>query len=117
PLAFANGITLLNESAENGDFYVSADHQRLKQVLLNLISNAIKYNRTGGSVTVSCGKVDQNRIRVAVTDTGLGIPAEKQDQLFQPFNRLGIESSQIQGTGIGLTITKSLIETMSGQIG
>lgn len=117
PLAFANGITLLNESAENGDFYVSADHQRLKQVLLNLISNAIKYNRTDGSVTVSCGKVDQNRIRVAVTDTGLGIPAEKQDQLFQPFNRLGIESSQIQGTGIGLTITKSLIETMSGQIG
>lgn len=117
PLAFANDIALLSECAESNDFYVSADHQRLKQVLLNLISNAIKYNRAGGSVTVSCSKVDQNRIRVTVTDSGLGIPAEKQDQLFQPFNRLGIEGSQIQGTGIGLTITKSLIETMSGQIG
>ncbi|MDC8446405.1 MAG: ATP-binding protein [Nitrosomonas sp.] len=117
PLAFVNDIALLNECTERSDFYVNADHQRLKQVLLNLISNAIKYNRAGGKVTVSCGRIDQDRIRVTVTDTGIGIPEEKQDQLFQPFNRLGIEDSQIQGTGIGLTITKSLIETMSGQIG
>lgn len=117
PLAFANDIALLSECAESNDFYVSADHQRLKQVLLNLISNAIKYNRAGGKVTVSCSKIDQGRIRVAVTDSGFGIPEEKQNQLFQPFNRLGIEDSQIQGTGIGLTITKSLIETMGGQIG
>lgn len=117
PLAFANDIALLCECAEHNDFYVRADHQRLKQVLLNLISNAIKYNRAGGKVTVSCGKIDQDQIRVTVTDSGFGIPEEKQDQLFQPFNRLGIEGSQIQGTGIGLTITKSLIETMNGQIG
>jgi signal transduction histidine kinase/ActR/RegA family two-component response regulator len=117
PLAFANDIALLSECTESSDFYVSADHQRLKQVLLNLISNAIKYNRAGGKVTVSCGRIDHDRIRVTVTDSGVGIPREKQDQLFQPFNRLGIEDSQIQGTGIGLTITKSLIETMGGQIG
>lgn len=117
PLAFANDIALLSECAESNDFYVRADHQRLKQVLLNLISNAIKYNRAGGKVTVSCSRIDQSRIRVTVADTGFGIPEEKQDQLFQPFNRLGIEDSQIQGTGIGLTITKSLIEAMSGQIG
>jgi len=117
PLAFANDIALLSECTERSDFYVNTDHQRLKQVLLNLISNAIKYNRAGGKVTVACSRIDQDRIRIAVADSGFGIPKEKQDQLFQPFNRLGIEDSQIQGTGIGLTITKSLIETMGGQIG
>lgn len=117
PLAFANDIALSSECTESGDFYVSADDQRLKQVLLNLVSNAIKYNRIGGKVAVSCGRINPGWIRIAVTDSGLGIPEEKQGQLFQPFNRLGIEDSQIQGTGIGLTITKSLVEIMGGQIG
>ncbi len=117
PLAFANNIALLNACAQNDSYYASADYQRLKQVMLNLVSNATKYNHTGGSVAVSCDRINPGWIRISVTDSGFGIPREKWSQLFQPFNRLGIEDSQIQGTGIGLTITKSLIEIMDGRIG
>lgn len=96
---------------------VKADRLRLKQVLFNMVSNAIKYNREGGSVSVLCQPVEGNRVRITVADTGLGIPAEQQDLLFMPFERLGRESGKIEGTGIGLAICKSLIEAMDGKMG
>jgi len=95
---------------------VLADYLRLKQVLLNLASNAIKYNRHGGSLTIDCQSNDNHKLSIAVTDTGTGIPEEKRAAVFQPFDRLGSENSDIEGTGIGLTITKQLIEAMNGCI-
>lgn len=96
---------------------MTADRRRLLQILNNLISNAIKYNRAGGSVTVSCSNLDRQSLRISVTDTGQGIPPEKRLQLFQPFNRLGAEMGAMTGTGIGLVITKQLVERMGGRIG
>jgi len=96
---------------------VKADYTRLKQVLLNLLSNAVKYNRNGGTVTLACVETPDNMIRVLVSDTGEGISEEDQACLFEPFNRLGKESGEIEGTGIGLTVTKQLIEAMGGKIG
>jgi signal transduction histidine kinase len=86
-------------------------------VLLNLLSNAIKYNVDGGNVVVDLQSINSNSARIYVKDTGLGIPAEKLEELFQPFNRLNAENSGIEGTGIGLTITKSIVELMGGKIG
>jgi CheY-like chemotaxis protein len=85
--------------------------------MINLLSNAIKYNRDGGIVTVSCVKSGEHRVRVSVTDTGNGLTPKQLAQLFQPFNRLGQESSSKEGTGIGLVVTKQLIELMDGSIG
>lgn len=95
---------------------VRADEQRLLQVILNLTSNAIKYNRMGGSVTVTAALAD-GRVRIAVTDDGSGIPKEKAEQLFIPFQRLGAEFTKIEGTGIGLALSKRLVEAMDGAIG
>ena len=81
------------------------------------MSNAVKYNRDGGAVTVEVEETDDGMVRLSVVDTGPGIPVEKQDQLFEPFNRLGAKDSKIEGTGIGLTITKQLVELMNGRIG
>lgn len=92
-----------------------ADPLRLKQVLLNLLSNAVKYNRDGGRVTVSVGG-DAAQVRITVADTGRGLSASQLDKLYQPFNRLGLESAPIEGTGIGLTITLKLVEQMGGQL-
>jgi len=99
------------------DKYVFADNFRLKQVLLNLLSNAVKYNRNNGLVTVQCQDMPSGRLRITVKDTGYGIPQEKLSQLFQPFNRLGAESGNIEGTGIGLVITKRLVNMMNGEMG
>jgi signal transduction histidine kinase/CheY-like chemotaxis protein len=96
---------------------VHADRTRLKQILINLLSNAIKYNKPAGSVTVQCMAQPLERIRICVTDTGEGLAAEKIAQLFQPFNRLGQENNAVEGTGIGLVMTKRLIELMGGEIG
>lgn len=96
---------------------VTADRVRLLQVLNNLISNAIKYNRENGSVTVSCSYPDSRWVRISVTDTGYGISSDKLAQLFQPFNRLGAEMGVTEGTGIGLVITRRLVERMGGSIG
>jgi signal transduction histidine kinase/CheY-like chemotaxis protein len=98
-------------------YFVRADRTRMKQVLINLLSNAIKYNKVGGSVVVDYVTSIPGRIRICVTDSGEGLPAEKMTQLFQPFNRLGQEASGEEGTGIGLVTTKRLIELMGGSIG
>jgi len=96
---------------------VNADRTRLKQVLLNLLSNAVKYNREHGAVIVECTPGDNGRIRVAVQDTGAGLTPEQLRSLFQPFNRLGLDKSTIEGSGIGLVLTKRLVELMGGTIG
>jgi len=97
--------------------YIHADQTKVKQVLINLLSNAIKYNRAGGTVVVQCAMSGANRLRVSVKDTGVGMAPEQLAQLFQPFNRLGQESGTIEGTGIGLVVTKRLVELMGGVIG
>jgi PAS domain S-box-containing protein len=100
-----------------GDLYVKADRTRVKQILLNLLSNAIKYNRVGGHVDVRCRLDDQERVRISFQDTGEGLGPDKLAQLFQPFNRLGQEAGVEQGTGIGLVVSKRLVELMGGSIG
>ncbi|CAN5353586.1 hypothetical protein BH11PSE11_BH11PSE11_22330 [soil metagenome] len=98
-------------------YYVHADRTRVKQVMINMLSNAIKYNRDGGEVTVECGMSGEHNVRVSVTDTGAGLAPDQLAQLFQPFNRLGQEFSSEEGTGIGLVVTKQLAELMGGVIG
>jgi PAS domain S-box-containing protein len=99
--------------------FVLADRIRLKQVLINLLSNAIKYSQPGGAVVVEClpGTPERARTRISVRDSGAGLPPEKLAQLFQPFNRLGMENSSEEGTGIGLVMSKILVEMMGGSIG
>ena len=98
-------------------YFIQADRVRVKQVFVNLLSNAIKYNNNSGSVTVRCTLKAKDRIRICIEDTGEGISAENMAQLFQPFNRLGKESSAQEGTGIGLVVTKRIVELMGGAIG
>jgi len=97
--------------------FINADRTRVKQVVINLLSNAIKYNRADGSVIVDCIAGSAQNIRINIRDTGLGLSPEKLGQLFQPFNRLGQESSAEEGTGIGLVVTKRLVELMGGTLG
>jgi signal transduction histidine kinase len=96
---------------------VMADYYRFKQVLINLLSNAVKYNRVGGSITVSCEPSEAGRLRVAVTDTGHGIAPELIDRVFVPFDRLDAEARGVEGTGIGLSLSKTFVEAMGGIIG
>jgi signal transduction histidine kinase/CheY-like chemotaxis protein len=98
-------------------YFVMADRTRVKQVLINLLSNAVKYNKVGGTVVVECIASTPGRIRVCVKDSGEGLTADKMAQLFQPFNRLGKETGIDEGTGIGLTLSKRLVELMKGEIG
>ncbi|WP_236953994.1 PAS domain-containing protein [Marinobacter salinus] len=97
-------------------FTVRADRTRLKQVLLNLLSNAIKYNKENGRVSVETVSEGDNRLHLRVIDTGPGIPEPRLEELFQPFNRLGAETSEVEGTGIGLTITQRIMEMMGGSV-
>jgi len=118
PQAEKRGVRVVFPSFEGEcQVYVKADRTRLKQVLINLLSNAIKYNSAVGTVNVDCMADVPGRIRVCVTDSGSGLSAEQIAQLFQPFNRLGQESNAEQGTGIGLVMSKKLIELMGGAIG
>src|SRR5258705_486929 len=96
---------------------VDADRTRLKQVIINLLSNALKYNRPGGQVAVECSTSTPGRVRISISDTGEGLPPEKVAQLFESFNRLGQEASAEEGTGIGLVVSKRLVELMGGIIG
>jgi signal transduction histidine kinase/ActR/RegA family two-component response regulator len=115
PMAGQRGIRMV--FPPESQICVIADRTRLKQVLLNLLSNAIKYNREGGAVVVGYESVDSQRVRVSVQDTGPGLRPEQVQALFQPFNRLGQESGPVEGTGIGLVVTKKLVELMGGTIG
>lgn len=114
-------ISLVAEDIDDGQVRCRADRGLLRQVLLNLITNAVKYNVDGGSVRVGArpvtGDTGTHSVRVTVTDTGTGIPDEKQSMVFEPFDRLGLEASNIRGTGIGLTIVKQLVERMGGSVG
>lgn len=98
------------------DTYVMADRQRLKQVLVNMLANAIKYNREHGTVTLSF-RGDRGLVRIEVADAGPGIPEDRLDRLFSPFERLGAEQGEIEGTGLGLAVSKRLVEAMGGAIG
>ncbi len=117
PQAQTRGVNV-SCSPHDVSYVVHADVTRLKQTLVNLLSNAIKYNRTGGTVVVDCTEpAPGQRVRISITDTGAGLTPEKLAQLFQPFNRLGQESSGVQGTGIGLVMCKRLVDLMGGSIG
>ncbi|MEI6279270.1 MAG: PAS domain S-box protein [Verrucomicrobiae bacterium] len=116
PLAQKRGISMTFPHFEK-PCYIKGDRTRLKQVLVNLLSNAIKYNQPGGAVVVDCVLSTPGRVRISVTDTGAGLPPEKLVQLFQPFNRLGQEAGGEEGTGIGLVVSKRLVELMQGLIG
>ncbi|MDH5393005.1 MAG: response regulator [Gammaproteobacteria bacterium] len=94
-----------------------ADSTRLKQVLLNLLSNAVKYNIDKGKVTICCQHMTNKMSRISITDTGAGLSPDQQLKLFKPFERIGAEHSSIEGTGIGLVITKKIVEIMGGAIG
>jgi len=117
PMAAAQGLRLSLDPAPRELPMVAADRTRLVQILMNFGSNAVKYNRPGGLVTFALSAVDEGHVRALVRDTGIGIPADKQGRLFQPFQRAGQEGGPIQGTGIGLVITKRLAELMGGQVG
>ena len=96
---------------------VNADYTKLKQIIINLVTNAIKYNREGGSISLDWKKSENNTVRISVIDTGIGISEANQHKVFGAFNRLGKENSTIEGTGIGLVVTKDLVEMMGGKIG
>jgi PAS domain S-box-containing protein len=115
-IAATSGIQISFQSFEV-PCLVQADRRRLKQVLINLLSNAIKYNRAQGTVSVTWNLFPQRRVRVSVQDTGRGLGADQLVQLFQPFNRLGQEASALEGTGIGLVVSKRLVELMGGSMG
>ena len=116
PQAQKRGIHI-NFLPFDNTWFVNADRTRVKQVLINLLSNAIKYNREHGTVEVKCTASTPERIRISIKDSGAGLPPEKLAQLFQPFNRLGQETGTEEGTGIGLVVTKQLVELMGGTIG
>jgi PAS domain S-box-containing protein len=116
PQAQKRGITMTFPDFEVPHF-VDADRTRLKQILINLLSNAIKYNQANGAVVVECAASHSKRIRISVRDSGAGLPPNMMAQLFQPFNRLGRERSTEEGTGIGLVMSKRLVELMGGAIG
>ncbi len=115
PQAARRGVSIEVADSEL-EAHVFADRQRLKQVLLNLLTNAIKYNREGGTIDVSCRPVGE-RLRIEVIDNGYGLMPEQIDRLFRPFERLGAEIGSIEGTGIGLALSKGLVEAMGGAIG
>lgn len=116
PLAEAKRIRIRLDVGALPGVYVNADAVRLKQALLNLLSNALKYNREGGQVDVKFSQPATGMLRLEVSDTGLGIPLGRQAEVFEPFNRLGAEGSSTEGSGVGLVITKRLVEMMGGDL-
>jgi signal transduction histidine kinase/ActR/RegA family two-component response regulator len=113
PLASERSIRVVTRL---GDEYVLADYQRLKQVLLNLVSNAVKYNRDGGAVTIAIEAAPNGRQRIYVADTGPGITAEDVSRLFRPFERLGAANGPVEGTGLGLALSRGLVQAMHGTV-
>lgn len=118
PLADERSVVVLSGHADGYDLQVLADRHRLKQVMLNLLSNAIKYNHQGGTVALGCLETDDGRRRIEVTDTGPGIAPENLDRLFAPFDRIGAEqNAAVEGTGLGLALSRQLVEAMGGTLG
>ena len=122
PLANGRQLTLELIDSPTNNLFIKSDRQRLKQVLLNLINNAIKYNREGGSITIKSETMPKNKegiipIRISITDTGLGISQENISNLFKPFERAGAERTATEGTGLGLAVVKKLVDVMGGSLG
>jgi len=117
PLAVKRGVRVIDSGGADEAHWVEADPMRLKQVLLNLMSNAVKFNSEQGSVTMTYKLAGNGMLRIGVVDTGPGIAPELQSQLFQPFARLDADNKCIDGTGIGLAISKRMVELMGGRIG
>ncbi|TVZ40013.1 PAS domain S-box-containing protein [Alteromonadaceae bacterium 2753L.S.0a.02] len=117
PLGLERTIEIKRVENGLGDTAIFADNTRLKQALINLLSNAVKYNQERGKVEISLQKPNAEILRIAVRDTGLGIAVEQQPHVFEPFNRLNAECGAVEGSGVGLVITKRLIEMMRGAIG
>ena len=120
PMAETQNIGLVDKTGagEYKNVIVKADYTRFKQVLVNLLSNAVKYSRDAGDVTLEYGEASQEGcVRFSVIDCGLGIPEGKLKEIFQPFTRLGAEDQDIEGTGVGLSITEKLVKLMDGKVG
>lgn len=115
-LSVKHNITLIDRTSEF-DAYVMADRLRLLQILINLMSNAVKYNQDSGSVIIESILKNENTLCLSVTDTGPGITEEDIEKLFDPFERLSFSHGNVEGTGIGLTVTRQLVEAMGGSIG
>lgn len=115
PLIKAHRVSV--QWADSDGWTVFADANRLRQILVNLLSNAAKYNRVGGSIDIQCSAVAADRLRIQVRDTGAGIPPHRLGELFTPFERLGAEHTDVEGTGIGLTLSRELAHLMQGDIG
>jgi signal transduction histidine kinase/CHASE3 domain sensor protein len=116
PIAVDAGITVEIDRDSTTEVYVSADHQRLKQVLINLVSNGIKYNHTGGTVTIGLVRDQPGDVAIRVRDTGPGIPPRRMHHLFTPFERLGAEQTVVEGTGLGLALSHRLVQAMGGSL-
>lgn len=115
--ADARGIRLRAGFGGHENAYVTADNTKLKQALINLVSNAIKYNKVGGEVELVLSQPEDKQLRISIRDSGQGIPLARQREVFQPFNRLNAEMSKIEGSGVGLVITRRIVEMMHGSIG
>jgi signal transduction histidine kinase len=114
-MATKKNLTVIFTDHGLNDLVVFADKKKLKQVILNIMSNAVKYNRENGSIEINCNRLGKY-IEIDISDTGLGIPEERMSELFTVFGRLGRENSDIEGTGVGLVICKQLLELMGGDI-
>jgi PAS domain S-box-containing protein len=119
PMAQQRPVGLVEHAPKAANVHVRADRQRLMQVVLNLLSNAVKYNRPGGSVELLAGTVERDGgtvLRFGIRDTGPGIPADRLGELFVPFSRLGADEDGVEGTGLGLALSKRLVEAMNGEM-
>ena len=114
PLANERNIRIEQTTSTKYGCYVLADIQRLKQVLLNLLSNAVKYNRHGGTISLLCTTEREGTIRISISDTGPGIAEENRERIFEAFSRLEADEYDVEGTGVGLTLSRALIESMGG---
>lgn len=116
PLAANRQVDIVTVNAESWRHFVMADERRIKQILINLLSNGIKYNYVGGKVTITCEETEADRIRISVADTGAGIAPDDLARIFTPFERLDAARTQVEGTGLGLFIAHRLIAAMAGSI-
>lgn len=117
PLIEERGIAVTIEPGDCKKIRVKADSDRMKEVIINLLSNAVKYNKGSGSIIIACEQTSSRFLRISITDSGQGLTEDQQKMMFEPFNRLGQEYSDIKGTGIGLTICRRLVNLMGGSIG